>query len=248
MTVSSVSFSPSGLLTSLSEGVYDLESKKTATFWDIFLLGITIVLGGQFYAWNEGLDEGFWCFLASTAIMGVGYFCLTLCLAEMTSALPFSGGLYGFVRVTTNPMWGFVVAICEVFQNIFYIAATLLYLGEIMRDSMQNPEGSISGNTVEILTWIIFFVTAVLIHAIGGSIFLKVSGILALYTMLVVVCYLIFSIPYGDFQVYATSLSHRVITTTGVINRFSLASWFYIGIETLPLSCVYCVKVSLLIA
>ena len=53
--------------------------------------GITIVVGGQYFVWNEGLKAGFGGFLVAGLITMVAYTCLCFCIAEMTSVLPFSG-------------------------------------------------------------------------------------------------------------------------------------------------------------
>ena len=53
--------------------------------------GIVIVIGGQFIGWNEGLQSGFGSFFVSTLLLGVAFFFLVLCLAEISSALPFPG-------------------------------------------------------------------------------------------------------------------------------------------------------------
>jgi len=56
-----------------------------------YLAGISTVVGGQFVAWNVGLQAGFYEFVMATAMIGIAYCCLTYCIAEMTSVLPFSG-------------------------------------------------------------------------------------------------------------------------------------------------------------
>lgn len=53
--------------------------------------GLTIVIGGQYFAWNHGLTCGFGSYLIAMFLMGSGYLTLCLCLAEMTSAMPFAG-------------------------------------------------------------------------------------------------------------------------------------------------------------
>jgi hypothetical protein len=53
--------------------------------------GLTIVYGGQYFAWNIGLSSGFASFLLSTFLISTGYVVLCMCLAEMTSAMPFAG-------------------------------------------------------------------------------------------------------------------------------------------------------------
>lgn len=71
-----------------------LEHQKNATIWDLYILGITIVIGGQMFSWNDGLQAGFWACFLSLLLMALGYSCLVLCLSELTSALPFSGKIY----------------------------------------------------------------------------------------------------------------------------------------------------------
>jgi amino acid permease len=58
---------------------------------DIWALGITIVIGGQYSSWNKGLVAGFGSFAVACTLMGTAYICLVLCLAELSSTLPFAG-------------------------------------------------------------------------------------------------------------------------------------------------------------
>ncbi len=216
---------------------YDLEVRKTATFQDIYILGVMTVIGGQFFAWNAALDEGLWCFLSALILTGLGYLCLTLCLAEMTSALPFSGGLYGFVRVTTNPFWGFVVAVCEVFQSVFYVSVCVMYMGQLIREAMQAPEGH------DIIVWMMFFVTALLLQIGGGQMFLTWNRVLGGSVLFIVLMYLVMAPIDGDFDHFARR--HDGFAVIEVLQRFPMASWMYLGIEYLPLFSVYCAKVSI---
>lgn len=61
---------------------------------DGWAFGIVIVIGGQFIGWNEGLEAGYGSFLICTICIGVAFFCLVLCLAEISSALPFPGKIF----------------------------------------------------------------------------------------------------------------------------------------------------------
>lgn len=66
-------------------------SKRNVTILDFLILGMTVVLGGQVFQWNHGLKAGIWEFFTSTVLTGIAYICLALCMAELTSTLPFSG-------------------------------------------------------------------------------------------------------------------------------------------------------------
>ena len=66
---------------------------------DVWALGITIVIGGQYFAWNVGLNAGFGSFLIGTLLMGSAYVSLIYTIMETTSALPFAGA-FGLARCT----------------------------------------------------------------------------------------------------------------------------------------------------
>ena len=57
-------------------------------------LAISIVIGGQYIGWNEILQAGFGSALISTVLITSGYICLILCMAEMSSAIPFGGNIF----------------------------------------------------------------------------------------------------------------------------------------------------------
>ena len=64
------------------------------TIVDMWCLGITIVIGGQYFGWNESLQTGFGSVLVATFLMATAYICLVFCIAELSSALPFAGEFF----------------------------------------------------------------------------------------------------------------------------------------------------------
>eukprot|EP01035_Chromulina_nebulosa_P020799 gene20799-26963_t len=69
-------------------------------WFDIWALGITVVIGGQYFGWNAGLSAGFMSYLLVTLVIASGYISLVFSISEIVSALPFSGGAYGLARCT----------------------------------------------------------------------------------------------------------------------------------------------------
>jgi len=86
--------------------------------WDIWALGITIVIGGQYFAWNAGLVAGFGSYAIATMMIASGYLCLMLCISEVTSALPFAGGSYGLARISLGFYPGFIIGCSEAFEYV----------------------------------------------------------------------------------------------------------------------------------
>lgn len=90
------------------------EKGRIAGYWNVFFLGrltflsrffasyclgISLQFASLLISWPSGLYAGFWPYFLSTLIIGVAYCCIMLCLAEMTSILPFSGTLMFFLYV-----------------------------------------------------------------------------------------------------------------------------------------------------
>ena len=78
-------------------------------WFKIWMLGITIVIGGQYFCWNVALEAGFGSCLISIILIGLAYIVLMVGNAELTSAVPFSGGAYGLARLTLGFCPGFIV-------------------------------------------------------------------------------------------------------------------------------------------
>ena len=66
------------------------ESLELKTF-DLWTLCISIVIGGQYFGWNIGLEMGVGSYLIAFFVIALGYFSLTCCLAEISSIAPFGG-------------------------------------------------------------------------------------------------------------------------------------------------------------
>ncbi|CAK4850950.1 unnamed protein product, partial [Aphanomyces euteiches] len=74
--------------------------------FDMWASGIVVVIGGQYFSWNAGLEAGTLSYGIALALMALAYLCLVLSMAEMTSMMPFAGGTYAVVS------FGLVVVFC----------------------------------------------------------------------------------------------------------------------------------------
>ena len=75
--------------------------KRYAKVWSLWALGVGAVISGHFSGWNLGLLSGGWGgMLIAGLIIMVMYLGLTFSLAEMSPALPHTGGAYSFARAS----------------------------------------------------------------------------------------------------------------------------------------------------
>jgi ethanolamine permease len=87
------------------------------------------VISGDFYGWNFGLSTGgFGGLLIATAIIAVMYYGLCYSIAEMSPALPHTGGAYSFARSAMGPWGGFTTGLAE---NMEYVITPAVVVGAI---------------------------------------------------------------------------------------------------------------------
>ena len=91
----------------------------TPEVWSLWALGVGAVISGDFFGWNFGLTAGgFWGLFIATVIITVMYIGLCYSIAEMSPALPHTGGAYSFGRSALGPWGGFITGLGE---NIEYV-------------------------------------------------------------------------------------------------------------------------------
>ena len=212
---------------------------------DIWCLGITIVIGGQYFSWNAGLSAGFGSYLISTILMGTAYTCLCFCNAEITSALPFAGGAYGISRVTLGLYAGFIVGFLEACEYIAYVASSALVLSDLICLTTRTSMSLIPVYSL------VFFIIAVCIQVAGGRWFWWSSSILAALSIVILLIHDLGSLQWTNI-VYTSSPStnggaeygHFVGGVTSFIKVTPLAAWWYVGIEALNLGSPFVANVS----
>jgi ethanolamine permease len=92
--------------------------RRHAGVWSLWALGVAAVISGDFFGWNFGLEFGFGGLLVATLVITVMYLGLCYSIAEMSPALPHTGGAYSFGRTAMGPWGGFVTGVAESIEYI----------------------------------------------------------------------------------------------------------------------------------
>ena len=97
------------------------------------------MISGDFFGWNFGLGAGGFGGLAiATVVIAVMYICMCYSIAEMSPALPHTGGAYSFGRSAMGPWGGFVTGLAETMEYVLTPAVIVVgiggYLGAICND------------------------------------------------------------------------------------------------------------------
>lgn len=90
----------------------------------------------------------------------------------------------------------------------------------------------------EPLFWVLFYLSSIAINIAGGSIFWNFNYIIGLVSLLLILVYILGSIPEGNFDSYAgnaIATRNHTFDIEGTMEYLPFAAWFFIGIESLPL-------------
>jgi ethanolamine permease len=206
---------------------------QIANYWDVLAIGICLGSANLTYGvWRAGLTLGFWSFIFAVVMIASVFFSLHLCIAEMISILPFSGGMYGFARVTLGPYLGFMVGCYESVGNIIYamygmllLSAYLSYITDIERKYQP-------------IMWLGFYLLIMLNEFLGRKYYFILMRTVAILLALMFLFYVAISIPKTHPKKY---LQHKAFEQTFdygaelTIVSLQYAAFIYFGIEIIPL-------------
>jgi len=226
--------------------------KRHARVWSLWALGVGAVISGHFSGWNFGIGAGGWggLFLAAI-IIAIMYLGLIFSLAEMSPALPHTGGAYSFARSALGPWGGFTTGLAESIEYIMTPAVIVFFIGSYITGILEalNFENA---RHFQPLWWIGCYLIFVALNYWGVSLSFKVSVVVTLLALTVLVVFWISAIPYADFDRWALNIGIGPDDTLvelpegggeflprgwmGVLAALPFAVWLFLAIEELPLA------------
>ncbi len=214
--------------------------RRFAGVWSLWALGVAAVISGDFFGWNFGLAQaGFGGLLIATLVITVMYFGLCWSIAEMSPALPHTGGAYSFSRSAMGPWGGFSTGVAETIEYVVTPAVIVAGIGFYMQSIF------IDLFDVNIATWIwwaIFYVIFVLLNVIGIETTMRFTVFICLLSLAILAVFFVGAIfefdsanltniaPEGDNSKWLP------FGVDGIFFALPFAIWFYLAIEELPLA------------
>ena len=221
--------------------------RRHAAFWSLWSLGVAAVISGDFYGWNAGLSAGgFGGLLIATIFVAVMYYGLCFCIAEMSPALPHTGGAYSFARSATGPWGGFITGLAENMEYVITPAVVVGAMGFLMHDVMAgllDVTGEPWWNSY--VTWtLVFYVIFVGLNIVGIEATMRFTvainalalGILAFFFIAVIVSGKYDSNLLTNITPDPGETSFLPKGIGGIFPAIPFAIWFYLAIEELPLA------------
>jgi len=227
--------------TNVDQGYFEQRGlKRHAGVWSLWALGVAAVISGDFSGWNFGLDVGgFGGLLLATAVITIMYFGLCYSIAEMSPAMPHTGGAYSFSRSAMGPWGGFVTGLAE---NIEYVVTTAV-VGTFAAAYARPVFAELIGLDMDEMVWlVIFYVIFVGLNVMGIEATMRFSIFICFLSLAVLAIFFVMSIFNFDFD-NLTDIAPAAGGTPflpfgvgGIFAALPFAIWFYLAIEELPLA------------
>lgn len=209
----------------------------------LWALGVGAVISGQFSGWNLGFAFGGWggMFLA-TVIITAMYLGLTYSLAEMSAAMPHTGGAYSFARTAMGPWGGFLTGLAENVEYVLTPAVVVFFIGTYMGAILETPA------SLQPIYWIVGYMIFVGLNCVGVEMSFRVTLLVTLAALACLALFYISALPNIDFSRWAMNIAADgsalpegngpllPMGWTGVLPCLPFAVWLYLAIEQLPLA------------
>lgn len=206
--------------------------RRHARVLHLWALGVGAVISGDFFGWNYGLTEGgFGGMLLALAIMTIMFTGLCCSIAEMSSALPHTGGAYSFARTAMGPWGGYITGLAENMEYILTPAVIVVGIGGYL--------GAIFGTSYrwEPVWWLVCYIVFVAFNMAGVELSFRVSLVVTLSALAILLVFFWEAIPRFGLEKWALQgrgwLPHR---WPSILQALPFALWVYLGIEQLPLA------------
>ncbi|MEK3935419.1 ethanolamine permease [Sporosarcina sp. FSL W7-1349] len=211
-------------------GKQNLELKKTLTPFNLWVIGVGIVISGNYFGWNFGLStSGYVGMLIAVGVMAVMYTFMAFGISELSTALPFAGGPYSFARRAMGPFVGFITGVGVVLQYV--IAAPVVAIGIGAYINFLFP-------TVNpIVSAAVMYVFFMVIHIIGVKEYARLEAILVFIALALLVLMYFVGLPQIRVENLFGGEGEAMIPggIKGIWAALPFAMWLFLAIEMLPM-------------
>lgn len=223
------------------------ELKRHAGVWSLWALGVGAVISGHFSGWNLGLASGGWggMFIA-TIIIAIMYVGLTQSVAEMSPALPHTGGAYSFARSAMGPWGGFFTGLVENMEFVLTPAVIVFFISSYMSGIFDTGPDSLP------YWWLGFYTVFTILNIVGVELSFRLTVVVTILALICLVVFWVSSI--GNIDFFANALNIKAGSSgkaellnggngkflpmgiAGALGAMPFAVWLFLAIEQLPLA------------
>ncbi len=211
--------------------------RRHARVGSLWALGVGAVISGDFFGWNFGLAAGgFGGLLLATGVITLLYAGLCFSIAEMSPALPHTGGAYSFARSAMGPWGAYVTGLAENMEYILTPAVIVVGIGGYLGAVFATPDAWAP------LWWALAYAAFVGLNIAGVEVTFRFTVFVTVLALAILVVFWVGAAPQFSLEraldVPPQPGGSRWLPHgwAGVFGALPFAIWFYLAIEQLPLA------------
>lgn len=218
--------------------------KRHARVWSLWALGVGAVISGHYSGWNLGLANGFGAMFFATIIIAIMYLGLTFSIAEMSPALPHTGGAYSFARTSMGPWAGYITGIAENIEFVLTPAVIVFFISSYLSAIFETAPA------FQPVYWILCYALFVGLNIVGVELSFKVTVGVTVAALAVLGFFYVSVLFSGqfDFSRWALNIGpdgaelpngggpFLPMGVGSILASLPFAVWLFLAIEQLPLA------------
>jgi ethanolamine permease len=213
-----------------------------STAGPLLLCGLVVsaAISGEFAGWNPGLLQGgFGGMLIATLLITLMYGCLTLTVAELSAAMPFTGGAYAYSRAVFGTWGGLFAGVSQILE---YVAALATILVAIGIQANMVTRSAMGADLYVPLIWLVVASLFAFLNANGTKMFFRTALFLACISLAVLVVFWVSTIPKVEtvrllrVPVIMSNSEWLPNGLLGIAWAMPFAIWFYLAIDVVSLA------------
>ncbi|HJL54115.1 MAG TPA: amino acid permease, partial [Arenicellales bacterium] len=211
--------------------------KKYAGVWSLWALGVGAVISGDFSGWNLGVGQaGFGGFLIALALITIMYIGLCYSIAEMSTALPHTGGAYSFGRTAMGPWGGYVTGLAENMEYVITTAVVCYFAAAYLQNIFETD------SAIQPVWWLGLYVVFVGLNILGVEASFKFIVFITVLALLILLTFFVSAVTHFSWDLLWNIEPEPGNSIwlpkgwAGVGTALPFAIWLYLAIEQLPLA------------
>ncbi|MEM7099491.1 MAG: amino acid permease [Pseudomonadota bacterium] len=211
--------------------------KKYAGVFSLWALGVGAVISGDFSGWNLGVGlAGFGGFVIAVVVITIMYVGLCFSIAEMSPALPHTGGAYSFARTAIGPWGGFVTGLAENMEYVITTAVVCYFSAAYLQSIFATPD------VVQPLWWAGLYVVFVGLNIFGVELSFRFVVVITLIALAILAVFFASALPHFEWdnlwniQPEPGQSKFLPYGWSAIGAALPFAIWLYLAIEQLPLA------------
>ncbi len=217
-----------------------LKLSRNANTLLLWGLAISATIVALFSGWNAGLNQGgIGGMLIATILVTVMFGCLCISLAELSTAMPFTGGSYGFARAAFNTKIALIAGVSQLLEYTLALATILFAIGTEFRVVL---EGSFLAGIAEPIICGVVLIFFVILNSTDTKLFFRSALVLAIAPLIVLGIFWFEAIPKFEMS-QLLSIKAEIGESEwlpnglmGIAWAMPFAVWFFLSIEIITLA------------